>query len=221
MPDQLQPTIKEQRDLKSEEKERRRNMAARQNRTKNIITWSIIGLVLAGIVTLIVASGGGKGSSNAPVATVDSAVDHVQGSLTTKALLIEYSDFQCPACGAYYPTSAATSDVVGTGDFTNAEFHMTMGDQHCGDAACAGCDPMERYVDGLIVRECLERYEAWQREDVRDTRWAKTRKLRDGYLSLAQVTAAREAWSLALKGKQAAAREKERCQVVCDPQDEP
>lgn len=104
MPDEPQLTIKQQRDLKQEEKERRRNAAARQNRTKNIITWSIIGLVVTGIVALVIASGGGQGSTNATVAAVDPKVDHVQGSSTAKAVLIEYSDFQCPACGAYYPT---------------------------------------------------------------------------------------------------------------------
>ena len=29
--------------------------------------------------------------------------DHTKGSSTPKVTLVEYSDFQCPACGAYYP----------------------------------------------------------------------------------------------------------------------
>ncbi len=98
-----QPTIKQQRDLKQEMKEQKRNEARRQEKTKNIITWSIVGVVIAGIMTLIVISAQGGGSVNANVAAVDATVDHVQGSSDAKAVLIEYSDYQCPACGAYYP----------------------------------------------------------------------------------------------------------------------
>ncbi|MEK7637792.1 MAG: DsbA family protein [Patescibacteria group bacterium] len=99
MLDQPTPTIKEQRDLKQQDKERRRQAAARQGRTKTIITWSIVGLVVAGIIALIVLSGGGSSGAVAPVTDQD----HVQGPRTAKAAVIEYSDFQCPACGAYYP----------------------------------------------------------------------------------------------------------------------
>jgi len=31
------------------------------------------------------------------------ADDHVRGSKTATTVLVEYSDFQCPACGAFYP----------------------------------------------------------------------------------------------------------------------
>ena len=31
------------------------------------------------------------------------ASDQVKGNQESKIELIEYSDFQCPACGAYYP----------------------------------------------------------------------------------------------------------------------
>ena len=30
-------------------------------------------------------------------------IDHVRGSANAPVTVIEYSDFQCPACGAYYP----------------------------------------------------------------------------------------------------------------------
>ena len=31
------------------------------------------------------------------------ATDHAKGAITPKATLVEYSDFQCPACGMFYP----------------------------------------------------------------------------------------------------------------------
>lgn len=102
MPEQGQPTIKEQRDLKQQEKERRRALAARQERTKNIVTWSIVGLVAVGIIALVVVTAKNSGGNGTAVATV-TADDHIQGPASAKAVIIEYSDFQCPACGAYYP----------------------------------------------------------------------------------------------------------------------
>lgn len=102
MSDQPGPTIKLQRDLKHEMKEQRRQAAARGERTKTIVTWSVVGLVIAGVIALIIASGTGTGSSNAAVATITSQ-DNIKGSATAKAVVIEYSDFQCPACKAYYP----------------------------------------------------------------------------------------------------------------------
>ncbi len=101
MSDQTQPTIKQQRDLKQEEKERRRQAISRQERTKKIITWSVIGVVLVGMVTLIVI--GRKGTPTSTTVAAVTADDHIRGPQTSAAVLIEYSDFQCPACGAYYP----------------------------------------------------------------------------------------------------------------------
>jgi hypothetical protein len=98
------------------------------------------------------------------------------------------------------------------------DLHITFAGCHCGKVDCTRCDPLERYVDGLTVRECLARYEAWQREDVKDKRYANMKRLRDGYLNRAQQEAARTAWSTALKRKQAEQREKERNEVVVQDQ---
>ncbi len=48
----------------------------------------------------------GKKQANAPTSNGNSSVqasNHVQGKGTTGVVLVEYGDFQCPACGAYYP----------------------------------------------------------------------------------------------------------------------
>jgi protein-disulfide isomerase len=62
-----------------------------------------VGLVILGVVY-------GTGSSSTPnsgfVATTAPAItasDWTIGSSTAPVTLIEYGDFQCPACGAYYP----------------------------------------------------------------------------------------------------------------------
>ncbi len=101
MPDQVPITIKQQRDLKQEMKEQKRQAAKKQERTKTIVTWSIVGIALVGIIALVMVTRSGNTTSG-PVAPVTSA-DHIQGATTAPAILIEYSDFECPACGAFYP----------------------------------------------------------------------------------------------------------------------
>lgn len=111
MPDQSAPTVKEQRNLKQEMKEQRRQSAARRDRTKNAVTWSIVGAVVIGIVALIVMSSKGNGNSTTVAAVTDQ--DHIRGLQSASAVIIEYSDFQCPACGAYYPTMKSIEQKYG------------------------------------------------------------------------------------------------------------
>jgi len=74
--------------------------------TKRIIFWVCFAIILILIVWgLIVAMGKPVTqtgiSGTAPEVT---AVDHVAGATSTSvSTLIEYSDFQCPACKSYYP----------------------------------------------------------------------------------------------------------------------
>jgi protein-disulfide isomerase len=74
--------------------------------------WFIVGfvaLVTIGLIILGVTSGGPASStSDTPpfVSTTAPAItsaDWTLGSSTAPVSLIEYGDFQCPACGAYYP----------------------------------------------------------------------------------------------------------------------
>jgi protein-disulfide isomerase len=76
--------------------------------------WFIIGfiaVVVVGFVILGVMSGGSAGSGTATtptnfVATTVppiSSSDWTEGNPKAKVTLIEYGDFECPACGAYFP----------------------------------------------------------------------------------------------------------------------
>ncbi len=75
--------------------------------------WFVVGLIVLVTVVVIVAgamsSGSNASSSSATtgfVATTAAAItstDHVIGNPNAKVSLIEYGDFECPACGAYEP----------------------------------------------------------------------------------------------------------------------
>lgn len=74
---------------------------------KRIIMWVAVTLVLG--VTGVGVWQTANNSGNTTVKTEGlaeaiSARDHTKGRVATStASLVEYSDFQCPACGAYYP----------------------------------------------------------------------------------------------------------------------
>jgi len=74
--------------------------------TKRIFFWLcfiiILGLIIWGLIVAMNKQPpptSGAGGTPPPVTTSD----HVRGSATAPVTLIEYSDYQCPACEAYYP----------------------------------------------------------------------------------------------------------------------
>src|SRR5438477_6158800 len=74
---------------------------------KKIIIWVVIILVLGGAVYGLAKLGTNttnkqqQGSIALP--TPVGGADYHQGSTNAKAVLVEYADFQCPACGFFYP----------------------------------------------------------------------------------------------------------------------
>ena len=73
--------------------------------TKRIIFWASFIIILALIIWGLVVA------MNKPVSTGPklgtpadvTSSDHIRGAENAKVTIIEYSDFQCPACAAYYP----------------------------------------------------------------------------------------------------------------------
>lgn len=74
---------------------------------KRMIVWFSAALVvaIAGIGAYQVATGPKTElpRKDGSMALALDQSDWTKGSKTPKATLVEYSDFQCPACGAYYP----------------------------------------------------------------------------------------------------------------------
>lgn len=70
--------------------------------TNKIVYWLVIaGFIVTGVVIGVKSLNNSKPQSFQ--ATIVSLDDWTMGSKEAKNTLIEYSDFQCPACAAYYP----------------------------------------------------------------------------------------------------------------------
>lgn len=71
---------------------------------KRIALWSgtilILLLAVGGIIWAVKNS---NNSQSGDLAVPVSASDHMKGNSESAITLVEYSDFQCPACKAYYP----------------------------------------------------------------------------------------------------------------------
>jgi len=78
---------------------------------KNLLWPSVIlGVVVVVILLAVFASGTPSEGGNvlsAPVTTDE----HIKGNPDAKITLVEYSDFQCPACGSMYPIVKQLADT--------------------------------------------------------------------------------------------------------------
>ena len=98
------PTKRERRELRRQERREAVSAEGSKRKIKRAVLWSLIILFIGGTVFAVI-----KLAANAPktnnliLASAVSASDRTQGNKDSKIILVEYADFQCPACGIYYP----------------------------------------------------------------------------------------------------------------------
>ncbi|MDB5165964.1 MAG: Protein-disulfide isomerase [Candidatus Saccharibacteria bacterium] len=65
--------------------------------------WAVIAVIILVVAGIIFTTNKQKSSENGGSNSSVSATNHVRGQGSTGVVLVEYGDFQCPACEAYYP----------------------------------------------------------------------------------------------------------------------
>ena len=109
MDNQEQPlTKKQRRELKRQEKLENRKRSESKKTVSKIIIWVVVLVAVIGGIYFLSQMNSGTSSS----ATVDAItdVDQTKGNPDGQIVLIEYSDFQCPACSTYYNMSKQLMD---------------------------------------------------------------------------------------------------------------
>src|SRR3989344_5536021 len=104
----------EQKKLMRQEKEIARELVKKKKIKEYIIFGVIIAAIIGGFVFIGVKFSKNSGSE-APVLPVNaiSNSDWIKGNKESKITLIEYSDFQCPACASYYSIVKQVMDSYG------------------------------------------------------------------------------------------------------------
>lgn len=106
-------TKKERRELKRQEKLENQENGARTRLFKRLLLWTLVLIGTTGLVYGMVKLGGSKPDQSAILANAVLPSDWTKGNKEAKVVLVEYSDFQCPACAYYYPLLKKLSQDFG------------------------------------------------------------------------------------------------------------
>lgn len=108
-----QLTKQERRELRRQEKVKEQQQGKLKRTYRQVALWSVVILVMAGAIFGIAQFVKTPADNGAPVSvTAVAENDWVKGNRKAKVILIEYSDFQCPACASYYPLVKQLADEV-------------------------------------------------------------------------------------------------------------
>ncbi len=98
---------KQLKELRKQTKLEKRESEQNRKKTSSIIIWSAVIIFLGGTIALMAGLASKKSTNSYLGSTVQAADDNdwIKGAPIKEARinLIEYSDFQCPACASYQP----------------------------------------------------------------------------------------------------------------------
>jgi len=106
---------KELYDLEHQKKKAMFQSANRKRIARRVALWLSVAVLLTGSVFAISRFSDTSTviDTNATIAAIG-VTDQIKGDPQAKAIFIEYSDFQCPACAAYYPLVKNLIEKYGT-----------------------------------------------------------------------------------------------------------
>ncbi|HTP56953.1 MAG TPA: thioredoxin domain-containing protein [Candidatus Paceibacterota bacterium] len=97
-------TKQERRQARREERQAESARARRSRFVRRLILWTTVVIILAGVGWLMYRAAGTTSPTPSGVLAVPvSASDIITGPASASITLLEYADFQCPACAAYSP----------------------------------------------------------------------------------------------------------------------
>jgi len=95
-------------------------LAKRKKIARQALLWfpilSGITIIVWGMIYLVSREKPALTNDSAPIEGAIASIaldDQIKGNKDAKAVLVEYSDFQCPACGFYYPILKSLSEEFG------------------------------------------------------------------------------------------------------------
>ncbi|MBI4137185.1 thioredoxin domain-containing protein [Candidatus Roizmanbacteria bacterium] len=158
--DQKKLTKKERRELKRQQRLEEEGKKLKQESAKKYIGWGIGIAVLIGLGFFL------KVAFTPPPGTIPeiqsvNPTDRVKGATESAVLLIEYSDFQCPACRQYYPVVKQLVEEKGD-QFTFAYRHFPLTQHENADEAARAAEAAGRQEKFWEMHDLLfERQDAW------------------------------------------------------------
>lgn len=187
----------QQREVRAQKKASAEASAQRKSTVKRCVIWGV-GAILITLVLLTIYN-----SVFSPVASVDEVVatDIVKGNPNAKLTLVEYSDFQCPACRAQHESIREIwPQIKGSVRFVYRHFPLTAIHPHAITAA--------RYAEAADKQGKF-----WELHDFffdRQSRWSGVKDIKpvfDGYIAELKLDKAqfeKDLASAAVKNKVAA-----------------
>lgn len=115
-PQQPKPLTKqERRALRQQEKLQEQRQRKSKRLYRHIALWLLVVFAVGGGIFGMVKLASRPPQDKGPTITIDaiSVEDWIKGNRESKIVLIEYSDFQCPACAFYYPLLKKFSEEFG------------------------------------------------------------------------------------------------------------
>ena len=111
--EERQITKRERRELKRQEKLEQQENGAKSRLIKRFLLWALVLAGTAGLIFGMVKLGGSEPEQSAILINAVSPSDWTKGNKEAKVVLVEYSDFQCPACADYQPLFKKLSEEFG------------------------------------------------------------------------------------------------------------
>ena len=107
-------TKAERKAKRREEKKQEREKQKRRRKLRRMVLWLSVAVIMAAVAAGIIFMVSRDDSEGASVLGVEAVeTDWIRGNAEASVTLVEYSDFECPACAQFYPAVKEVVDELG------------------------------------------------------------------------------------------------------------